>query len=83
MNKITTLLCIIVLAIGLQSNAQNSNSFFKTIPTIDETMPDWAVEMYSDNPNVAKVDFDYYLYYKENPFKKTIHTQNYKYWHRN
>ncbi len=83
MAKITSIFWILILVLTFQSKAQNSESFFKTIPIIDETTPDWAVEMYSENPNVNKVDFDYYMFYKENPFKKNIHTQNYKYWHRN
>lgn len=83
MNKITTILCIVAFVFSFQLNAQNSESFFKTMPAINKTTPEWAIEMYSDNPNVRKVDFDYSLFYKEHVFEKNIHTQNYKYWHRN
>ena len=62
--------------------AQNRESFFKTVPAIDSSTPEWAVEMYSSNPNVLKVDFDYYRYYQTHSFKKNIHTQNYKHWRR-
>ncbi len=65
------------------SIAQNSISFFKTIPTIDHSTPEWAVKMYADNPNIREVDWEYYQFYKNHPFEKTIHTQNYKFWRRN
>ena len=60
--------------------AQNSPDFFKTIPVIDESTPDWARLMYSDNPNVAEVEDLFKAYHKTNEFVKTIHTQNHKHW---
>lgn len=60
--------------------AQNNPEFFKTLPGIDEKTPDWAIMMYSDNPNVPAVDEAYRNYFREIPFKKTVHTQNYKHW---
>ena len=63
--------------------AQNSEYFFKTIPTITSSTPDWAQKMYADHPNVREVDWEYYQFYKENSFEKNIHTQNYKFWRRN
>lgn len=46
------------------------------------TAPEWAQEMYSENPNVFEVDRDYSEYYKTNTFKKNYHTQYYKKWRR-
>ena len=44
--------------------------------------PDWAKEMYSETPNVFKVDSLINLYYKNQPFQKSYHTQFYKRWRR-
>lgn len=65
---------------SLQS--QNRAEFFKAIPSKDATTPLWAELMYSDNPNVPQVEMEYLNYYKTQPFRKNIHTQNYKYWRR-
>ena len=59
---------------------QNKDHYFKTIPTINQDTPEWAKMMYGEDPNVREVDFEYYQYYKNNPFEKNIHTQNYKHW---
>lgn len=53
--------------------------WFKTIPPIDENTPDWALEMYSDDPNVFEIVDGYHKYFQENEFVKTVHVQNYKY----
>lgn len=44
--------------------------------------PDWAKEMYSETPNVFKVDSLINLFYKNQPFQKSYHTQFYKRWRR-
>jgi len=44
--------------------------------------PLWAQEMYSDNPNVPKVDSLYHAYYTQNLYVKNYHTQYYKRWKR-
>jgi photosystem II stability/assembly factor-like uncharacterized protein len=68
--------------LGLSALGQNRATFFKTVPPVDETTPEWAILMYSENPNVAEVDFLYEEYFENHPFKKNIHTQNYKHWRR-
>lgn len=62
--------------------AQNRTEFFKAIPSKNTNIPQWASMMYSENPNVQEVENAYLEYYKNEPFKKNIHTQNYKYWRR-
>lgn len=62
------------------AEAQNSPDFFKVFPVLDETEPDWVIEMYSDDANVFEVIDGYHAYYRSNPFVKNLHTQNYKYW---
>jgi photosystem II stability/assembly factor-like uncharacterized protein len=61
------------------SNAQNLQK-----PSVFEisTLPDWAKEMYSANPNLFTVDKLYARYLKENEFIKSYHTQYYKRWRR-
>ena len=83
MNFIKVISAAFLLFFSTQFFAQNAQHFFKTIPTIDQSTPDWAKKMYSDNPNVREVDWEYYQFYKENVFEKNIHTQNYKFWRRN
>ena len=62
--------------------AQNSKSFFKVALTPNTDMPQWAQEMYSQDPDVFMVDGLYSEYYAQNSFQKNIHTQNYKHWRR-
>lgn len=46
----------------------------------DPNIPQWAAEMYKENPNVSKVKEMYEAFYSENTFVKTEHTQYYKRW---
>ena len=62
------------------ASSQNKDYYFKTIPAIDDSTPDWAKKMYAADPNTREVDFEFYQFYKDNPFVKNIHTQNYKHW---
>ena len=63
-------------------NAQNTQEFFRAMPSPSEiaNAPAWARLMYSENPQVNDVVDAYYDYFDKNPFKKTIHTQNFKHW---
>lgn len=54
--------------------------FFKIIPAPSDDVPDWALLMYGEDPNIYEVAEAYLAYYEATPFVKTIHTQNYKYW---
>jgi len=60
--------------------AQNSDSYFKTIPANLDDLPLWVKLMYTNDPNVNEVEFLYDQFYKHRPFEKNIHTQNYKHW---
>lgn len=75
-------LLIIGLVFGLMTiaSSQNREDFFKSMPRITTETPDWAVLMYSDNPNVFEVDRLYANWFAKRPFEKTLHTQNYKHW---
>lgn len=55
---------------------------FKSIPTIESNTPEWAKLMYSSEPNVRKIETAYALYYKEHPYQKNTHIQNYKHFMR-
>ena len=79
-NFIYKLFVFLFFLIVTDSYGQNSPDFFKTIPVIDDSTPEWARLMYSDNPNVAEVEDMYRSYYREHEFVKTIHTQNHKHW---
>ncbi len=46
------------------------------------TLPAWAQEMYSDDPNVYRTDSLYNNWYSSHTFVKTYHTQYYRFWRR-
>jgi len=47
-----------------------------------KTLPAWAQEMYSQNPNVFKTDSLYKDYYSSHIFEKSYHTQYFLRWRR-
>lgn len=51
-------------------------------PVSGETLPAWAQEMYSENPNVWRVDDGYRIWRRSHPDDKTTFTQFYKKWRR-
>lgn len=63
--------------------SQNRESFFKVYPSSTNELPKWAQLMYSENPNVFEVDYEYYQYFRTNPFEKDIDVRNYMYWRKN
>jgi photosystem II stability/assembly factor-like uncharacterized protein len=76
----------ILLFLALLSStafSQNKAEYFKLIPQLKESDPQWVKMMYSENPNVDEVVNAYQEYYRNHKFKKNIHTQNYKFWLRN
>ncbi len=56
---------------------------FKSIPTIDTDTPEWAKLMYSNDPNINLIESAYAAYYRNHPYVKTTHIQNYKHFMRN
>jgi len=78
MKHIITILFVLLFITNSQS--QNNPKYFKTIPLLNNETPEWALLMYSENPNVGEVEKLFKQYYKENSFVKNIHTQNHKYW---
>jgi hypothetical protein len=57
-----------------------AQQFYK--PSTSEIIlsPEWIKEMYSENPNVYKVDSLYHNYYASHTYVKSFHTQYYKRW---
>ncbi len=78
-----TLLLLALVCYSIFGYSQNKDYYFKTIPSITSETPNWAIKMYSEDPNVREVEFEYEQFYKSNPFEKNIHTQNYKHWRNN
>lgn len=64
----------------LLSFCVKAQNFYKPSAAEISTLPSWAQEMYSENPNVFTVDNLYQSYYKNHPFEKSYHTQYYKRW---
>ncbi|MFK7970729.1 MAG: LamG-like jellyroll fold domain-containing protein [Bacteroidia bacterium] len=81
--RFTASLLLSLFLFIVQLYGQNGDELFKTVPALTEQTPDWAVLMYSENPNVWEVDRLFKRYYQNHPFSKTTHTQNYKYWRAN
>lgn len=77
---IKLLVTSVLLFLSILLFAQNDPGFFKTLPALDQDIPDWAKMMYAANPNVYEVDDAFRKYFREHPFEKSIHTQNYKHW---
>jgi len=68
--------------VGVSAFPQNRDTFFKTKPLLDDSTPEWARMMYSANPNIKQVDFEYEKYFDNHATERSIHTQNYKHWRR-
>ncbi len=60
----------------------HAQKLFKPAPASGETLPDWAQEMYTDHPNVWKVDDGYRAWRISHPSEKTTFSQYYKKWRR-
>ncbi len=75
--KKLSLLFFICWAAGL--SAQHTQ-WLKTIPSVTPSAPHWAQLMYQPDPDVRAVDSAYSAYYRQHPFEKNTHTQNYKHW---
>jgi photosystem II stability/assembly factor-like uncharacterized protein len=71
-----TLVCFVITFNSLSQNLQ------KPSPLEIQSLPLWAQRMYGENPNVWEVDSLYRLYYKNEAFQKSYHTQYYKRWRR-
>lgn len=76
------IIAFVLLLLTNTTLAQIDDNLFKTIPPVTANTPLWAQQMYSDKPNVWQVDKMYTAYYRDHPFEKTTHTQNYKLWRR-
>ncbi len=72
--------CLSFVSQAQNDSSPNLSTYFKTIPVLEDDMPDWVNLMYTENPSVWEVDQLYNTYYRNNPFVKTTHTQNYKFW---
>ena len=73
---------IIALVLLLCSIISNAQVMLKPPKNIVDKAPLWAQIMYSDSPNVYRVEEAFSAYYREHGFEKTIHTQYYKKWRR-
>jgi|GEM_PF-160035 len=57
-----------------------AQKYYKVAPVKGETLPSWAIQMYSDHPNIWQVDDGYRQWRQSNPEAKTTYTQYYKKW---
>jgi hypothetical protein len=71
--------CLVLMLTSLIGAAQK---LAPLTPVKGEVLPAWAIEMYSDNPNVWSVDDGYRAWRKANPDAKTTFSQFYKKWRR-
>ncbi|MFW0739008.1 LamG-like jellyroll fold domain-containing protein [Flavobacterium sp. T12S277] len=84
--KKTMQLIILFFTLFVAQGQENKNNMptpkypllFKAIIPVAENAPDWIHKMYSVDPNILEIEKSYTVYYQENEFIKTLHTQNYK-----
>ncbi|MBL7825855.1 MAG: T9SS type A sorting domain-containing protein [Saprospiraceae bacterium] len=60
----------------------NTQKLFPVQALSNETLPQWALDMYAPNPNVYLVEDGYRIWRKSHPEEKTTFTQYYKKWRR-
>ena len=63
-------------------NSLIAQKLFPPSPSAGELLPDWAIEMYSDTPNVWRVDAGYHAWRATHAQVKTTYSQYYKKWRR-
>ena len=80
MRTVFLLFFFVIAMTGLFS--QNEAGFFKVPLQTPSDVPNWVQAMYAADPNVFEVDFLFDRYYRDRPFEKNVHTQNYKHWRR-
>lgn len=61
-------------------NVMHAQQLSKPSQTEINSLPSWAQEMYSEDPNVFTVDSLYNAWYANHTFIKTYHTQYYRIW---
>lgn len=84
----STIVAVISLLFTTLSISQTSSYYpqpdhpewFKAIPMIDASTPEWARVMYTEDTNFVKIEALKSEYYKTRDWKKNIHVQNYKHW---
>lgn len=73
---------LLAILLGFACNYLDAQPFCKVNTSAGEILPDWAIAMYGDNPNVWAVDDAYRMWRRANPDLKTTYTQYYKKWRR-
>lgn len=74
--------CSSLFGLLLMVSHLSSQKLIPFTPVSGETLPTWAIEMYSNHPNVWRVDDNYRRWRHSNPDAKTTYTQYYKKWRR-
>src|SRR5678816_1853049 len=72
-----SILLVLLLAFSSSLFAQN---YYKVAPVKGETLPEWAVQMYSDHPNIWQVDDGYRGWRASHADETTTYTQYYIKW---
>lgn len=62
------------------SSSLSAQKYYKVAPAKGETLPEWAIQMYSDHPNIWQVDDGYRNWRQTHPEEKTTFSQYYKKW---
>jgi len=75
MNKYLLLICILI-----SCKITNAQLTLKPADVSDATIPNWAKEMYGNNPNVFEIDEEFESYIQQNNEVKNRHTAYYSHW---
>src|SRR5689334_3853413 len=71
---------ILFFILILSSSSIFAQKYYKVAPVKGETLPEWAIQMYSDHPNIWQVDDGYRKWRSIHPDEKTTYTQYYIKW---
>jgi len=74
--------CVFAFVCFLSGLTASAQQLAKPSQAEISTLPAWAQEMYSDDPNVHKTDSLYNDWYRSHEFVKSYHTQYYRFWRR-
>ncbi|MGB0868884.1 MAG: LamG-like jellyroll fold domain-containing protein [Flavobacteriales bacterium] len=80
--KKTLAILFLISSIGIAQNIDEPIDFsglYKIEASPDIKDPEWVHLLYESNPNYFKISDAYSKYHSNHAFKKSIHTQNYKY----
>lgn len=73
---------LLLFSVFLPSGLLDAQKLTPLTPVTGEALPEWAIKMYGNHPNVWEIDDAYRIWRRTNPDVKTTYSQYYKKWRR-